>query len=75
MLTIESRMVIIFRACTPIYYKHLLLLVSILEAKANHVPLKYRCLIKMSNQIRHIYLSQLLLGPETHNLYEMVSKP
>jgi hypothetical protein len=29
---------------------------SNLGAKLNHKPLKYKCLIKIHNQIKHVYL-------------------
>lgn len=64
--TDEFRMVIIFRACGPIFCRHALL-ISIFGAKANHILLNYRCPIKMSNPIRHVYLTQLLVY-ETCNL-------
>ena len=32
---------------------------SVLGAKPIHVPLKYRCLMKITKRIRHIYLDQI----------------
>ena len=33
------------------------LLTSVLETTPNHMPLKYKCPIKISNEIRHVYLN------------------
>lgn len=38
------------------YFLNMCLLVSDLEATLNHIPLKYRCLIKKRNWIKHISL-------------------
>ena len=54
-LTSESRVVIIFRARSPIFF--IAFLVSIYGDASNHIPLKYRCPVKISNQIGHIYLT------------------
>ena len=49
-------------------------LVSIVEAISNHVPFKYKCIIKRSNQNRHVYLTPTYLrvgfdsGEEVHHL-------
>ena len=56
MLNMESRMVIIFGACRPISLRHVFLL-PVFGATPKHIPLSYRCLIKIVNQIRHVYLS------------------
>jgi hypothetical protein len=42
---------------------HNALLMSILRSTPNHTPLKYRCLIKISNQIRPTYVSTLVYLP------------
>ena len=60
MLHVEPRMVVIFWAHNPISFYTRGLLASILGATPNHRPLKQRCSIKISNQIRHVYLIMLL---------------
>ena len=57
MLTIEPRTVIVFWVHKSNLFKTQVFLVSILGATPNHTSLKYRCPIKNSNQIRHVYLS------------------
>ena len=56
MLTIESRMIIIFKTCSPISYNHIFYGYLVLEPHLVTYPLKFRCSIKASNQIRDIYL-------------------
>jgi hypothetical protein len=48
MLTIKARVVNKFWACSPIIFKTLFFLVSVLESVPNHPPLKCRRLIKIS---------------------------
>ena len=57
MLSIEPIMVIVFGAHTPMSRKRMFL-VSFLGALPNHIPLKYRCPNKKSNQIRGVYLME-----------------
>jgi hypothetical protein len=54
MLTIEPTMDIIFE-----HVVHMFCLVSVLGATPNHIPLKHKSWIKISNQIRHVYLNHL----------------
>ena len=54
MLIISFRMTIIIWICGPISL-NTCLFVSILGASPKHKPRKYRCLIEINNQIRHIY--------------------
>ena len=57
MLTIESRTVTIFWVCGPISLKHMCFQRLLLEphlTTCTQTP--YRCLIKRSNWIRHVYL-------------------
>jgi hypothetical protein len=56
-LTIESRMVSIFWACSPISFKHIFFLVPILRSTPNHVPLKYRRVDYWCFGIKHVYLN------------------
>ena len=55
MLTNETRMVNRFWACSPISIEHMSVLVCVFRSTPNH-SLKYRCLFKMSNQIKPSYL-------------------
>ena len=55
MLTSKPRMVIRFQARSSISFKHVFL-VSVLEATPNCIPLNYRCPIKISDRLRHVYL-------------------
>ena len=50
----ELKMVNTFWKRHPISFKHVFL-VSVLGATPHHILLKYRCLLKISNQIRHVY--------------------
>jgi hypothetical protein len=56
MLTHEPRMIIMFWTCGSISFKHMFVLVRILGAHTDRIPLQYRCAIHMSNEIGHIYL-------------------
>ena len=56
MLTIESRMIIIFWTRILVSYKHVFYK-SVFGATPNHIPINYRRLIKISNWIRHVFLS------------------
>jgi hypothetical protein len=58
MLTIELKMVIIFCICNP-NLKHVFL-ASVLGATPPHIPLTYRCSIKIGYQIRYVYLMQTI---------------
>ena len=44
-----------FEHVNPISSIYISFLVSVLGATPNHIPLKYRCLIKISYRIRHVY--------------------
>jgi hypothetical protein len=44
-----------FEHVSPISSTHIFFLVYVLGATPNHIPLKYRCLIKISYRIRHVY--------------------
>ena len=57
MLMIESRMVIIFWACNPIYFRNVSLWYPFLEPHFTVYNSNNRCMIKVSNQIRHVYLA------------------
>ena len=61
MLTIEPRMATLFWACNSIYFKHMSFWYSFLESHLIDVPLKYRCPMKISNQIRHVHISSFVI--------------
>ena len=56
-LHIERAVVIIFSTCNPISFEDMSFWYPFLEAMTYHVPLEYRCPVKMSNQIRHVYFT------------------
>ena len=59
MWTVENGYHIFFLfAHNPIYLKHSYDFeeCSVIGIAPNHIPLEYRCLIKMSDQITHVYL-------------------
>jgi hypothetical protein len=58
MLTIEPKTVITSWACN-LLSNTCVFWVFVLGAIPNHKPLKYRCLLKISNQIRHMCLMAL----------------
>ena len=63
-VTIWFRMVIIFLSCSLIFIPTHVFLVSILGATPNCIQLEYRCPIKISSHIRHVYLtSKFLIHP------------
>ena len=62
-LTIEPRMVSVFWCRSPISFKHMFVWNPVLEVHLTIHPLKYGCLIKRSNQIRHAYYNALPIQP------------
>ena len=56
-LTIGSKRVTIIWACNPISCEDMSLLVSILGATPNHIPLKWKCPNKKNNWIHVVYLT------------------
>jgi len=56
-LNLKFRGVVIIWACNPIYYEHIFFMVINFGAIPNHIPLKYRCLIKKNDCIMHVYLT------------------
>jgi hypothetical protein len=61
MFTVESRMVIIFRVCSPISYKHMPSWYLSLKPKLTICHPNFGVQYKISNKIRDVYLNQLIL--------------
>ena len=66
-MIVESRMIIILGACNLFFLKTHVFFMSVLGATPNHVPLKYRCLVEISNRPRHVYLVLKLEFGSTFN--------
>ena len=64
--TIEPRMVIIFWAYNPISFKNMSFWYKHLSWSHTWQHIKYRRLIKINNQIKHIYLTKTLNSKVTH---------
>ena len=59
-LTIEPRMVIIFWAYNPVSFKHISFWYKHISWSHTWQHIKYRRLIKINNQIKHVYLTMTL---------------
>ena len=53
---------ICLRKVEDVKVSKLVILVSILGATPTHIPLKYRCLMKIDDQIRYVYLMWAYVG-------------
>ena len=56
MFIIECRVVIMIWRCSPMSFKHVFFMMFALRSPPNHIPLKYRGLIKKTSHLRPIYL-------------------